>query len=636
MATRGQSYTILIIVFFLHLINSQCTSNSQCAAGEFCKRTCSLTRPELLVTPLLTEPITNFSGNTFYPLSYQSYQPLRNISAPFSVSVSFKSTPGSGGYLLFFGRDPDSRSLAVYIHTRGQVSVYATLDNQSYVVNEFTPSFPLNDGNRYCLLILIQPSELTLFINGANTQTLKRSAPVGRTFDITSNLTGPVQPSFLIGARMYGNYRFSGEIYHIYVYHGPLNAVDNAAICGLESSRTGSCQPLLGLGLACPAPSSVKLKKGNCFNELDRCETGLSCYPSGPDDTWTCQPSASTACRDYSDCLAGAEFCYGPLPDDGTSIIPDPSLNLIGSGHLYVDTLHDFSQSRLTFLTVPSTDHPALTPDLTIFGLFNQIPDNDAYLIAKGHDSVMRDFGLYLRGSHNATWLVYSNTLGNYSTQIFIHEKEVDDGNFHTIAATIDTNTGRASLYVDGELLEYQRLEETPSFWQNSDELWIGGRPRTSNYMFNGSIGYVSVFDDALSGPQIRYLSDSFLLPNLTVSVPGVSKFCLPKPANNEKCYTNLEGDRNFSCQKGLVCIPGAEFPDSPYAVPVYNTTLPPMSSPVGYCADPTCTCGNGAVSKICAVNGYTYENDCQRNCYGPPLLHNQGQCTAYQDLNIP
>ncbi|KAI6652593.1 hypothetical protein LOD99_4378 [Oopsacas minuta] len=634
MVTRITYISFLTICFFIGSLHSQCTSDSACASGQFCRKTCSVSRPELTVTALLSEPITDLSGTTFFPLSYPLYEPLMSITTPFTVSVAFRASPGSRGYLFFLGKDPDARALAIHIHDMGYIWVYTALDDQTYELNQFKPNFPINDGNRYCLLLKVESNELTLYINGINNAVLTATAPSGRSFDITSNLTSlsGVQPSFLIGARMFGNYRFSGNIYHIFVYHGALDNTDAESICRLESDRSGSCQPYLTIGETCPAPYSPRLEKGPCTNDLDLCDIGLSCYPNGPDATWSCQPTASHMCQDYTDCLAGSEFCYGPLPDDGSSVIPDPSLNLIGMGHNYVDTLHDFTQSHLTFLTIPATDHPALTPDITLFGVFNQVPDNDAYLIAKGHDVIMRDFGLYLRGSEDFTWLVYSNTGGNYTTQVFFHESPIDDGVYHTIAATIDTDTMRAALYVDGDLLEYQMLEGIPLFSDISNELWIGGRPRTSNYMFNGSISYVSVFDYALSGPQIRYLSDSFLLPNLTVSEHGVASFCLPKPARNEKCYTNLADDRNFSCQKGLVCIPGAEFPNIPYPMPVTNVNHT-ITSPVGYCAVQDCVC-NDPLNKVCGSNGQTYDNDCLRDCYGPPFLQGHiGECIDYEDI---
>ena len=636
MATRSALIytTFLFLTYGLVSVVSQCTADSLCPTGQFCKRSCSISRPDLEVTPLLSEPLLNLPGTTFYPLSYPLYEPLKTLASPFSIAVAFRATAGSSGYLFFFGKDPDSRALAVYIQNQEYVWVYTTLDDQSYVSTQFKPGFAVNDGQRYCLLLRVESDRLTLFITGAGTKNISKLAPTGRSFDITSNLTGNVQPSFLIGARMYGNYRFSGNIYHIFLYHGSLDETDAASICSKDIERSGSCTNFLPDGTSCPEPYAVRLNKGPCYNDLDLCGLGQSCYPSGPDNTWSCQPTATHVCQDYADCLPGYEFCYGPLPGDGSSDIPDPSLNLIGSGHTYVDTLHDFTQSVLTFLTVPATDHPALTPDLTIFGLFSQVPDNDAYIIAKGYDDVMRDFGLYLRGSHDATWLVYSNAGGNYSTQVFLHDTPIDDGEFHTIAATIDTATGRAALYVDGELLEYQRLEATPSFSDSFSELWIGGRPRTANYMFNGSISYVSVFDYSLSGPQVRYLSDSFLLPNLTVSEYGVASFCLSKPSSNEKCYTNLANDKNFSCQKGLVCLPGAEFPDTPYPMPTTTSSTYSAVSPVGYCAKPDCVC-NYPINKVCGSNGQTYDNECLLNCYGPTLLQlGTGDCsTAYKDL---
>ena len=52
-----------------------------------------------------------------------------------------------------------------------------------------------------------------------------------------------------------------------------------------------------------------------------------------------------------------------------------------------------------TVVPLPSTLHPQLTSDLTIFATVCQEPGNDGYIVGKGVNDRVRDFGLYLRSS---------------------------------------------------------------------------------------------------------------------------------------------------------------------------------------------------------------------------------------------
>ena len=101
-----------------------------------------------------------------------------------------------------------------------------TLNGQSYILNRCKTAAPVNNGERHTLLLIVNPNDQTLSINGPNTKALTLASPAGRQFDITSSLISRVRPSFLIGVRMFGNYRSSGNIYHIFMYHGALDSID--------------------------------------------------------------------------------------------------------------------------------------------------------------------------------------------------------------------------------------------------------------------------------------------------------------------------------------------------------------------------------------------------------------------------
>lgn len=104
-------------------------------------------------------------------------------------------------------------------------------------------------------------------------------------------------------------------------------------------------------------------------------------------------------------------------------------------------------------VSLPSNSNPPLMTDLTIFATVCQDPDNDGYLIGKGINDQIRDFGLYLRSSRRTMWLAYGATddVQGFRHLIFFYNVTVADGDCHSIAATIDSYSNRAVLYIDGE-----------------------------------------------------------------------------------------------------------------------------------------------------------------------------------------
>ena len=110
---------------------------------------------------------------------------------------------------------------------------------------------------------------------------------------------------------------------------------------------------------------------------------------------------------------------------------------------------------------------PDLVSDLTIFAVVRQEPGNDGYIVGKGQNDKMRDFGLYLRSTKRTVWFAYGadeNGRG-FREIMFFYNITVADGNEHSIAAVIDSSANRANLYVDGVLAAQQSpLPATPTF----------------------------------------------------------------------------------------------------------------------------------------------------------------------------
>ena len=117
-------------------------------------------------------------------------------------------------------------------------------------------------------------------------------------------------------------------------------------------------------------------------------------------------------------------------------------------------------------VALPATLHPQLSSDLSIFATVCQEPGNDGYVVGKGTNDRIRDFGLYLRSSKQSVWLAYgADSSGEAFREILIFNNVlVADGKCHSVSAVVDSSINRAILYIDGEVTESKSLPSTPEF----------------------------------------------------------------------------------------------------------------------------------------------------------------------------
>jgi len=104
---------------------------------------------------------------------------------------------------------------------------------------------------------------------------------------------------------------------------------------------------------------------------------------------------------------------------------------------------------------------------LTIFATVCQDPGNDGYIVGKGINDRMRDFGLYLRSSKRTIWLAYGSDEKSpgFRDILFFYDVSVADGFCHSIAAVIDSSLNRALLFIDGEVAgQWTFLPSIPEF----------------------------------------------------------------------------------------------------------------------------------------------------------------------------
>ena len=120
----------------------------------------------------------------------------------------------------------------------------------------------------------------------------------------------------------------------------------------------------------------------------------------------------------------------------------------------------------MSVVAVPANTHSNLASDLTIFAVVRQDPNNDGYLVGKGINDKMRDFGLYLRSSKRTIWLAYGSDANGQGFReiLFFYDVSVADGNFHSVAAVIESSVSTATLYIDGVTVGTRTLPSVPQF----------------------------------------------------------------------------------------------------------------------------------------------------------------------------
>ena len=118
-------------------------------------------------------------------------------------------------------------------------------------------------------------------------------------------------------------------------------------------------------------------------------------------------------------------------------------------------------------VSLPASSHPPLVSDITIFAVVCQEAQNDGYVVGKGINDRIRDFGLYLRSSKRTIWLAYGaeGPTDGFREILFFYNVSIADGSCHSIAAVVDSSANKAVLYIDGAAVGLRApLPSTPEF----------------------------------------------------------------------------------------------------------------------------------------------------------------------------
>lgn len=133
-------------------------------------------------------------------------------------------------------------------------------------------------------------------------------------------------------------------------------------------------------------------------------------------------------------------------------------VDIPGKETTYISQAKQFDGLRI--IRRPATDHPDLDMALTIVAYVQQDDYNTGYVIAKGYDDQMRDWGLLL--AYNRIDLVYRINAESYETITF-SGVTVADGQDHFIAAVIDSTKDQVFISVD-EVITTAVLNHQPKF----------------------------------------------------------------------------------------------------------------------------------------------------------------------------
>ncbi len=172
-------------------------------------------------------------------------------------------------------------------------------------------------------------------------------------------------------------------------------------------------------------------------------------------------------CSGDSDCSSGF-FCGSSVPDQDKNLFDNPGALL--AGEVVFLQRDSMGFDGMSVVSLPSNSQPSLMSDLTIFATICQSPNNDGYVVGKGINDRIRDFGLYLRSSRQTIWLAYGTDGNNpgFRSFIYFYNITLADGVCHSIGAVIDSTSNRAVLYIDGEAARvHAPLPSVPEFRPN-------------------------------------------------------------------------------------------------------------------------------------------------------------------------
>ncbi|KAL5467520.1 hypothetical protein EMCRGX_G031763 [Ephydatia muelleri] len=568
---------------YCDILMDYCTEDVDCLNDTYCNVQCPADSYPAHTT--LLEDAVVLKGNSFVRVDSNRYP---DFSGSVSMFALFRQTWNTSGYLVFFGTSGDQRNWGVFIECEPlRVHLYYTNATLAPKGAVFNLAVNICDSQLHYLALIYDKltSQLSLILDGDGSSYLPRKL---RNPLLLARISPSKPGTLIVGARLPRAFRI----------------------------RRRDCPDYI---LQLTAPSLL------CQSSKDRCDLALRCLESY-DGSYTCQKQPISCLADQ-DCDAGY-FCGSQLPVYPKSYYESVSSAI--NGQVIFLQKSSMSFDGISFVSLPSTSHPPSVTDLTIFSTVCQTPGNDGYLLGKGVNDRMRDFGLYLRSTKKTIWLAYGVDGNNpgFRDIIFFYNVSVADGNCHSVAAVIDSGANSAFLYIDGQVVGHNKpLNSTVNLRPGYNMLYVGGRPGTSLFRFKGAISNLLVASAPLKADKIATLDKMSRKGGAisTLDLQTSTGYCYKYTSPGGRCYVNQP--TNFRCQSPAVCLPSYNS-TSPVGLPIVGT-LTSFNIP-GVCVSP-CNCP-ATPTLTCGADGRTYLNTCIRDCYHVPasLTTPSGACPSF------
>lgn len=583
-----------------------------CPSDSYPPHTALLTSPLPLVLP----------GNAFIEVP-----PNRHPS--FSGNVTFfakvNQMAGTRGYLIFYGTTTTRPNFSLLLDsTRGvQSSTILTLQyisRDTNILRTIAVEIPSVASGDHCLTIIFQRT-LSIFVDDELADAARIVLP---DLDLTTGLSDDDTARLVVGGHPSGSDYFQGTIEQIVSFTEYISDSTRDSVCSFSTSNPieGQCQTYLDRGDTCVRPTTQQSTL--CVSKLGRCDPSLRCFVD-IFNQYTCQ-YLPPICTTDDDCF-GSGFCGNAIPSYGSNYFESDIVEIPGEESTYISQAERFDGVRI--IRRPATDHPNLDTGLTITTYIQQDPSNSGYVIAKGFDDQMRDWGLLL--AYNRIAIVYRTNTGSYETVTF-SGITVADGYNYSVSAVIDGTNNQAFISVNGEVTAIT-LNRQPEFRPGFNFLYIGGRPETTetaDNRFKGTIYHLSVYDSALSIDDIQKLDAEFQ-PNFVNPIElTTTRYCRDYVGFNGYCY--LGDDRDFRCKPPARCVPVVINGNTAVQLPKQGKSFS-ASDIIGRCVTP-CACDDDPTSnQVCGSDGRTYASACYADCANIEVVEN-GACTmTYAEL---
>jgi hypothetical protein len=617
------------------VVESGACLSGGCGVGRFCNISCA--SDDYPTHYALLSARVTLTGESFIRVSDSLYPGFG--STRLSIFAYFQHTPGNAGYLFFYGSSENSRNLAIFLDGTKHI-IWLFYTDRGGLTRKERVGIDVSDGLFHSLAVTTDTDVARFYVDGKT----QGASVVLNNPDFTYGVNDDNPAVLYVGARPPRHFRFSGVIEHIFVIPDELLSLTEVEVyhndtAGLVEPR-GTCVNYLQLDEDCPPPEEPLSLL--CSSVFGQCDPSLRCLPK-IDGTYTCQPRPFE-CNTDEDC-SSAYFCGSPLPRYGSNYY-DHVGEVVSRGSTFLQQ-NTMELNGRTVVPLANTLHPQLTSDLTIFATVCQEPGNDGYVVGKGLNDRVRDFGLYLRSSKQTVWLAYGysdnddagddDNDSRFREILFFTDVLVADGSCHSVASVIDHSLNRAVLYIDGKAVGSKTLPSTPEFLPEFNTLYVGGRPSTGLFRFKGNISNLFVSTAPLSGDIIAALhEEAFEGSDLsTISLSNTVRYCYPyqKLDTDAACFVDTANfqDNNFRCQPPEQCVPVFD-QSSVVSLPLRSEDPLVIR---GKCVAPcSASCTEQDQDLQCGRNGLTYYNTCFRECANELLLDGSvGECPSYYQL---